>query len=143
MKTTFDYEEAIWTIEEEIAKIPRTLRSNSKQFMNQAAKIVQKNVETELASRKSELDSGNANYDGTTPYIHMKDDVKTSVTDDKEGTVFAIIRGGKYTGYKWHLVNNGTVSSKATHFIDNALKRSEAEIDEMAEKLINEAVQNG
>jgi hypothetical protein len=147
MKVEFDYENALFEITEEIAKIPRTLKSNSKTFMSKASKIVKKNVEEELTRHKSDLDTEATNYDGT-PYIHMKDDVKVSVKDDKEGTVYAIIRGGKYTGYKWHLVNNGhldrnnnTVS--ATHFIDNALKKSESEVDEMADKLIQEVVNNG
>ena len=79
-------------------------------------------------------------YDGSTPYVHMKNDVKASVKDDNQGTVYAVIKGGKYTGYKWHLLNNGAVNTRATHFVDNALKQAESEFEAMVDSMIREAV---
>jgi HK97 gp10 family phage protein len=139
MNITFDYEEAFFSIEKEIGRIPNDIRSRSKEIMKNTANIVKKNVVSNLSALgKSEATS---NYDGSTPYIHMKNDVKTSVKDDNQGTVYAVIKGGKYTGYKWHLLNNGTVNSRATHFVDNALKQSEGEFEVMVDVMIREAVQ--
>ncbi|MDF2609049.1 MAG: hypothetical protein K0R92_523 [Lachnospiraceae bacterium] len=140
MDITFDYENMMYSIEQELAKIPQTIMSERKQVLQKAAKIIHKNVVENLPM--SDLDETATNYDGT-PYVHMKNDVKTSVKDDKQGTIFAIIRGGKYTGYKWHLVNNGTSSPDrpALHFIDKAMKQSENEIDMLIESMINKAVQ--
>lgn len=139
MNITFNYQDAIFEINKEIAQIPKTLKSTAKPTIQKIAKIVKRNVEVSL--QKIGESEAKSNYDGSTPYIHMKNDVKTSVKDDKEGTVYAIIRGGKYTAYKWHLVNNGTVNTKATHFIDNALKQSETEANALVDEMINKAVQ--
>lgn len=142
MNVNFNFEDALYEIQEEIARIPKSIQGNSKKYMQNAAKILKKNVEANLP--KSDLDAEATNYDGT-PYVHMKDDVKTSVKDDNAGSVYAIIRGGKYTGYKWHLVNNGHVDKsenivKGTHFVDKALEQSESDIDTMVDKLIQEAL---
>ena len=139
MNITFDFEDTIFSIEQEFAKIPKSLMAERKVVMNKIARIVKKNVENNLP--KSDLDSQASNYDGSTPYIHMRNDVKTSVRDDNQGTIVAVIKGGKYTGYKWHLVNNGTVKSRATHFADKAMKQSEAEFDELVDDMIRKAVQ--
>jgi HK97 gp10 family phage protein len=136
MNIEFDYENALFSIQEEIGRIPAEIKSESKKIIKETANIVKKNVIKNLtALGKSDAVS---NYDGSTPYVHMKDDVKTIVRDDKQGAVYAIIKGGKYTGYKWHLVNNGTVKSRATHFVDNALKQSEGEFEAMIDNMLKE-----
>ena len=73
-------------------------------FSKKSANIIKKNVEINLP--RSDAGATSTNYDGT-PYVHMRDDVKTTVKDDKAGTAYVIIRGGKYTGYKWHMLENG------------------------------------
>jgi HK97 gp10 family phage protein len=138
MKIDFNTNDFTYSVMEEISKIPEVLEAESKKIMQKAAKIVKKNVENNLP--KSDLNATATNYDGT-PYVHMRNDVKTSVKDDKKGTIFAIIRGGKYTGYKWHMLNNGTSSMRANHFVDKALKQSEAEIEAMVDEMISKAVQ--
>jgi hypothetical protein len=145
MNITFNASEVMYEIEQEIAKIPKELKGQTKQIMSKASKIVKSNVEQELGRHRTDPGEKITNYDGT-PYVHMKDDVKASVKDDKEGSVFAIIRGGKYTAYKWHLVNNGHLDKagntvEATHFIDIALKKSESDIDALIDKMISKAVE--
>jgi HK97 gp10 family phage protein len=140
MEINFDFEDALNEIVQEFAGYRNSITKESKTVMSKSAKILKKHVVENL----KRVDHGDAsNYDGTVPYIHMKDDIKTSVKDDKQGTIVAIIRGGKYTGYKWHLVNNGTVNSNATHFIDKALKDSENEIDQLVDEMIGRVVQDG
>jgi HK97 gp10 family phage protein len=73
----------------------------------------------------------------------MANDVKVTVKDDKQGFVYAIIRGGKYTGYKWHMVENGTSHSRAMHFIEKALNNAEDEIENIVDEAIRKAVQGG
>jgi hypothetical protein len=69
MNINFDYENAIYSIEEEIASIPQTIKSERKTVLNKASKIIKKNVENNLP--KSDLDASDSNYDGSTPYVHM------------------------------------------------------------------------
>ncbi len=66
-------------------------------------------------------------------YKHMADDVQVSVTKDRWGDKIARIRGGKKTGRKWHLVNDGTYKSGPTHFMDVSLTQSEPEIEQIFE----------
>lgn len=68
---------------------------------------------------------------------HMKDDVVLSITEDKEfGGKKAVIKGGKATGTKWHVVNDGTYRSKATHFMDDAI----AEVDNKIETILDAVI---
>ncbi len=62
---------------------------------------------------------------------HMCSDVTIRTGKDKYGYPYAKVGGGKKTGTKWHLVNDGTYRSKATHFMDNAIKDSETEVARM------------
>ena len=51
------------------------------------------------------------------------------------------IHGGKNTGYKWHMLDDGTrnpdgtVHTPALHFTDRASKAAEAKIDRMVDEL--------
>lgn len=143
MKVNFDHSDATYFISEQIAHIPETMERERKQILTKSAKLIKSTVEKNLRAIESNVSEGTTNYDGSLPYIHMADDVKTSIKDDKTGNVYAIIRGGKMTGYKWHLVENGTSTSRATHFIEKALKETESEIDSYIEEAIRKAVQGG
>ena len=50
MNITFDYEEAFFSIEEEIGRIPLEIRSESKKIMKKTADIVKKNVVSNLSA---------------------------------------------------------------------------------------------
>ena len=66
---------------------------------------------------------------GDPDYVHLKDDVRTRKVKDKFGYDVMRISGSKKTGSKWHLVNDGTYKTAATHFMDNALNASDGEIE--------------
>jgi HK97 gp10 family phage protein len=102
-----------------------------------------KTVEESFKAMESNVSPGTTNYDGSLPYVHLVDDVKTSIKDDKAGNVYAMIRGGKFTGYKWHMLENGTTTTKATHFIEKALKQTESEINSYIDEAIGRVAQGG
>jgi HK97 gp10 family phage protein len=145
MKVNLDYKECTYSIEQQIAKIPEGMEREKKSILNKSAKLLKKTIEESFKNMESDVSPGTTNYDGSLPYLHMADDVKTSIKDDKAGNVYAIIRGGKYTGYKWHMLENGTSSPDrpATHFIDKALKQTESEINSYIDEAIGRAVQGG
>lgn len=62
-------------------------------------------------------------------HVHMADDVVIKTGKDKYGFRYAKVGGGKKTGTLWHIVNDGTYKNKATHFMDNVLSESSAEIE--------------
>jgi HK97 gp10 family phage protein len=69
--------------------------------------------------------------------VHMVDDVIYSVTADKKyGGKVLRVRGGKKTGTLWHIVNDGTYRSRATHFMDKAI----VEVDNQMDGLLDEAI---
>lgn len=65
---------------------------------------------------------------------HMCADVKTTTTKDEYGDSIIKVQGGKKTGTKWHIVNDGTYRSRATHFMDLALN----DVDQELESIINQ-----
>lgn len=145
MNVNFNYSEAMLNISEQLERIPETMEREKKQILTKSAKLLKKTVEKNLRAIESNVSEGTTNYDGSLPYVHMADDVKTSIKDDKAGNVYAVVRGGKMTGYKWHLVNNGTSSPDrtATHFIEKALKETAEEIDSYIDEAIGRAVHGG
>lgn len=69
-------------------------------------------------------------------YKHMADDVQIRTVKDEFGETTTRVQGGAKTGTKWHLVNDGTYRNKdkATHFMDNALKEAETELQSVIDK---------
>lgn len=66
----------------------------------------------------------------------MADDVKISTRKDRNGNLAAKVQGGKKTGSLWHLVNDGHLYAQPTHFMDNALKSLDNDIDDMWDKVM-------
>ena len=60
----------------------------------------------------------------------LADDVKLSIRTDRFGEKYAKVMGGKQTGTLWHIVNDGNLHSRPTHFLDNAMKKIDESIDE-------------
>lgn len=137
MKVDFDADEVIYSIEQELFRLPELVEKEEKKVMRSIGKIITEKLKANL----SKSDGQNTNYDGSKPYVHMKDDIKATVKS-KDGVAYVLIRGGKLTGFKWHMVNDGTrdrdgrVKTSATHFIDKALKQSEPEIDALIDELM-------
>lgn len=75
---------------------------------------------------------GNLNRIRTTnsksDYKHMADEVQITNKKDEFGERTTRVQGGKHTGSLWHLVNDGTYKSNATHFMDKAMAEAEPEI---------------
>jgi HK97 gp10 family phage protein len=132
------YQDGLFSIQEEIGNMARILESERKIILAKGAKIIKAAVINNLP--KSDLDASATNYDGS-PYIHMRNDVKTQIKDDKAGNVYAVIKGGKYTGYKWHMLENGTSKMRATHFIEKSMSQTEEEINKLIDEAISRAVQ--
>ncbi len=143
MEVRFDYEECIFSIQQDIAKIPETMNKEKKVILNKAEKLIKATVIKKLSAMESSVSPGTSNYDGTVPYVHMAKDVKSSVKTSKDGTVYVIIRGGKYTSYKWHMLENGTTHTKATHFIEETLTETENEINGYIDEAIGKALADG
>lgn len=66
--------------------------------------------------------------------IHMANDVTVKIAKDKYGYKLVKIGGGKQTGTLWHIVNDGTYRSKATHFMDKLIQESEAEVQQIIDE---------
>ena len=95
----------------------------------QATKDMVKGVLGKLATKNNNID-----------YKHMKDDVHLNIKKDKFGYKVARVAGGKKTGTKWHLVNDGTYRSEATHFMDWTVKMlEEGELESIFEEEMRKA----
>ena len=66
----------------------------------------------------------------------MADDVKVSTRKDRGGNLVARVQGGKWTGTLWHLVNDGHLHAQPTHFMDDALKSLDSDIDDVWDKVM-------
>ena len=64
---------------------------------------------------------------------HMCDDVVIVTKKDDYGETIVKVQGGKQTGTLWHVVNDGTYRSKATHFMDDALSDVEKELESIVD----------
>ncbi|WP_291568547.1 HK97-gp10 family putative phage morphogenesis protein [Clostridium sp. UBA2485] len=102
-----------------IGKLPTESIEVQKRILRKGANALRKNVKKNL--KRSKISK--------TAYKHMVDDIQVSVRKDKDGDYVARVRGGKKTGRKWHLVNDGTYKTDATHFMDRSIAESDAEIE--------------
>lgn len=137
-------ENFIYEIEEMLTKMQEIAKKEERAFLKQSAEIVKLKVTNHLPRSN---DEDLKNYDKTKPRVHMKDDIKVSVRKDKDGNLYAKIQGGKYTGYKWRFLNDGTIDNRgnihniASHFIEKSLEESKneinAELDKLAERIVN------
>lgn len=66
----------------------------------------------------------------------MADDVKLSIRTNPGGVKYARLSGGKMTGTLWHLVNDGTLHTNGTHFMDGALARLDGDIEKVWDKIL-------
>ena len=66
--------------------------------------------------------------------IHMADDVVIKTGKDKYGYKYAKVGGGKHTGTLWHIINDGTYRTKATHFMDRTISETEGEIQSIIDE---------
>lgn len=119
------------SIEVFIKEIPKMADDVGEKYLKKSVKVLKNHVVAKLNEHRSDKNGEN--------YTHMADDVQAGVTKDKYGNRVARVRGGRLTGAKWHLVNDGTYHSQPTHFMDWAIVRAEPEI----EKILDEEMAKG
>ena len=110
MDVKFDYEQGIFEIDQMLAQMPKGLESQERPLLRKLGTIVKGKIKKYLHSSDIEARSKEippSNYDGSRPYEHARDDVTADVRKDKNGMLYASIRGGKMTGYKWNKINDG------------------------------------
>lgn len=91
-------------------------------------------LKTRVTSKLKAMEYKATNKDGTPKKhrdIHMWEDVQTKISTDKYGYKVLKIGGGKKTGTLWHIVNDGTYRTPATHFMDDTISQSENEIQRL------------
>ena len=143
MDIKFEYEKTMDDIEAMLKKIPESLQDGERKLLRDMGKSVKKNVESNLSYSDVEEKAKKikpSNYDGSIPYVHMKDEVESSVRKTKDGDLYVVVRGGKMTGYKWHFLNDGTVNMAGTNFIEKAMIDSETEINRLIDEMIQKAL---
>lgn len=143
MKVTVDYEDAFLEINEMIRNIPDKLQAGERPLLRKIGKSIKGNVERNLSYSDVEEKARKiqpSNYDGSIPYVHMRDDVKAEVKKSKDGDLYVIVKGGKMTGYKWNFLNNGTVHIRATNFMDKAMIDSEKEVESQIDEFLKRSI---
>ena len=139
-----EYEEQLLSINEMILDMPRKLSDQEDKVLRKIGAVVKKNVvrflhNSDIEERAKEISPGN--YDGSRPYIHMKDDVKFRLKKDKLGNRYVSIGGGKYTGYKWHMLDQGHIARDGisfvmgTGFLLRSVSASEGDINKAVDDL--------
>lgn len=102
----------------------------SDRIMKRCASVIQ----TRVASKLNRLRTGQSDH------AHLADDVVIKTGKDKYGYRYAKVGGGKKTGTLWHIVNDGTYKNKATHFMDETIKESETEIQQIIDDELRRAL---
>ena len=76
-----DYKEQIGAIDEMFRSIPKTMQSEEKKFLSKSGSAIKSNLVKFLhrSGIESRLDIDPQNYDGSRPYVHIKDDVRFTV----------------------------------------------------------------
>lgn len=150
MKVTFEYEKQIQEITDSINRMPNLVQKEETSMLRKIGKAVQKYVVLNLRLyRMPEAKTRKRkNYDKSMPYIQMDEDVEVKADKTKEGDLYVSIKGGKYTGYKWHFLNDGTrnedgsIHTAATHFMDRALKQAANEIEKIIDSTMRKVAED-
>lgn len=138
------------SINNKILNMPKELRESEDKVLRKAGNVIKKNVErflrdSNVEERAKEISP--SNYDGSKPYVHMKDDVKTKLKKDKLGNRYVSVRGGKFTGYKWHMLDQGHIARDGVtfvpgnNFIGCALAASESDMDRIIDEMLKKVVE--
>ena len=131
MKVNFEYQKPLDEIVADVLRMENILEGEQADLMADIGKEIKKQVKDILPKS-----------DHTGEYKHMRDDIKVTVNGKKKktGITGVTVHGGKNTGYKWHMLDDGTrnpdgsVHTKAIHFTSKAMDAATPVI----ERLINE-----
>lgn len=145
MDVKFDYEQGITEINHMLKKIPEELENQERQILNKIGLIVKTKIRKYLNDSDIEKRAKNiqpSNYDGSRPYVHMKDDIISNVKRNKNGLLYVSIRGGKMTGYKWkhlndgHFARDGHTWVPGNQFIDKTMRDVQGEIENVVDDML-------
>lgn len=150
MKVDLKYEEQLLSINEMIFDMPKRLWDFEDVVLRKIGNVVKKHAvrflhESGIEERAKSISPGN--YDGSRPYVHMKDDVRCKLKKDKYGNRYVSIGGGKYTGYKWHMLDQGHVARDGmtfvpgTNFIGRALNASDGDVEKIIDELVKKVAE--
>ena len=136
----FRFQEMLNGISEELKQMDRAIGESRKPLLKSIGQKVKKAVQTQ--ANRAEYDYNRHNYDGSEPYKHVKDDIAVTVTDSG-----VTVRGGKKTGYKWHILNDGHLDGSrfvaGSHFVDNAISQATPEIDQLVDETVRRLSNGG
>jgi len=112
-----------------LGKLETDSKAAGDQIQEKSAVIIKSRIEGQLNRiRSGTKESVSRSKKNNTKYKHMADDVKITKKKDEFGERTIRVQGGKKTGTLWHIVNDGTYRTNATHFMDKAMKEAEPEI---------------
>ena len=151
MRVTLEYENQLKDIENLIDNMPELIEREEKAMLRKIGNVIKKYVirQLRLVRMSAKEVESRKNYDKSVPYVQMDDDVKVAVKKSRTGDVYVSVKGGKYTGFKWHFLNDGTrnkdgsVHTPATHFMDRALEQSKSEIDKIISDVMKRVANDG
>jgi len=144
-----DFNEQISSIDEMLRSLPKSMESEEKKFLSKTGSAIKSNVVRYLhrSGIESRLDIDPKNYDGSRPYVHIKDDVRFTVRRNKQGDLYVSVKGGKYTGYKWGFLNDGHIARDGktfvpgTKFMERALQVSQGDISTALHDIMKKVVE--
>lgn len=110
-------------------------------IMKQCASVTQERVKARLKYEQKPSFNANGHKLKRPREIHMADDVIAKTGKDKYGYRYAKVSGGKATGTLWHIVNDGTFKNQATHFMDDAIRESQEEIENIIDQQLRKAIE--
>ena len=131
MKVNFEFEKPLDEIVVDLLRMENIIEEDQERIMKEIGKEIKKQVRNQLP-KSNQSDE----------FYHMREDIKVKVSGKKAktGVTGVTVHGGVWTGYKWHMLDDGTrnpdgtIHTKAIHFTSKALKAAEPQI----ESLINE-----
>lgn len=150
MNVELKYEEVIADINDRLKGMQNIAEKEERTALRKIGNVIKRNVikftdDSHVEARARKISP--SNYDRSKPYVHMRKDVSVKVAKDKLGRNYVSVRGGKYTGYKWHLINDGHLARDGatfvpgTNFMGRASSASEGEIEQMIDAMIEKVVE--
>lgn len=119
-------------IEDEMLKMVDDIAEAEERIILRSAQLVRDRM-------KQKVNVSDINWPG---YKHIKDDIKISrLKDDKAGTKYREIYGGKKTGFKWKYLEYGTTKMNAIPFMQPSLEDTELERQRIAEEELRKAIE--
>lgn len=135
MRVDLEYGSGLKDIVADIVRMKNVTEQEQKKALKDIGDEIKKQVKNALP--KSDV-----------KHKHMRDDIKVSVKDAKSGVTGVVVYGGKDTGYKWHMLDdgtqnpNGTVHTKAIHFTSKAMQAATPTIDRIVDEITRKAAQS-